>query len=378
MNFDLTDEQILLRDLVRDFGQAVVKPQDAKMDENNEIDYQILEEMKKIGLWGLLGPTDQGGAGADSLSGVIVIEELAKASGSIALTLDAHFLGLEGIAKFGTPEQKQAYLPDLCSGAKLGAFAWTEPCAGSDAGGIQTSAKQQDDKYLLNGVKCFVTNGGLAQTYLIGAVTGESEKGKEFSVFILDKSTPGLTIGQKENKMGMRGSHTTELILQDVQVGSDQLLGKAGQGFKIAMEILNGGRLSIAALSVGTAQAALKDSLNYAKERQAFGKPLAKQQAVQFMLANMDTNIQAARLLTYQAAQLSSQGKPYFKQAAQAKIFASEMAMRVCKDAIQIHGGYGYTKDFAVERYFRNAKLNEIGEGASEVLRMLVARSMLS
>ncbi|HNT30246.1 MAG TPA: acyl-CoA dehydrogenase family protein [bacterium] len=375
MNFELSEEQDMLRQMVRDFAEKEIAPHDKKMDEDNHIHEELLSAMATAGLWGIVGGEQYGGAGGDAISQVVCIEEVAKASGSMAITLDAHWLCVDGIMEFGNEEQKQQYLPKLLSGEHLGAFCWTEPEAGSDAAGIQTKAVKNGSGYVLNGTKAFVTNGGLAQIYLVGAMTDADKK--QFSIFIVDKDSKGFSIGTKEDKMGLRGSHTTEVHLNDVHVSEQLILGDAGNGFKVAMGILNGGRISLGAISIGTAVAARDAALAYAKQRKAFGKPLTDQQAVQFMLANMQIEIEAARLLVYKAASLKTQGKPYHAEAAAAKIKASEVAMQVCKDAIQIHGGYGYTRDCPVERYFRNAKLNEIGEGASEVLRILVARNLL-
>ncbi|OIP97478.1 hypothetical protein AUK40_03130 [Candidatus Wirthbacteria bacterium CG2_30_54_11] len=377
MQFELNEEQHLLQAMVREFAAREVAPFDATMDREDHINMSILQKMKEVGLWGIVGDEQYGGAGAGTLGGAVVMEELARGSGSIALTLDAHWLCLEGIQIFGSAEQKQKYLPEFVSGDTIGAFSWTEPAAGSDAAGIQAFARKINGGYTLSGTKCFVTNGGLAGIYLVGARTSEEEGAKSFSVFILEEGAAGLKVGAREDKMGMRGSHTTEIILENVQAKESQLLGAEGDGFKIAMEILNGGRISIGAISVGTAAAAMTEAVGYVKSRKAFGKALADQQAVQFKLADMDTSIQAARLLVYKAAQHKDDHKPYHKEAAQAKVFASEMATRVCLDAIQLQGGYGYTRDASSERYLRNAKLAEIGEGASEVLRMLIGRAIV-
>jgi alkylation response protein AidB-like acyl-CoA dehydrogenase len=377
MNFDLSQEQKQFQNTVRHFTITHVAPFDARMDRENRVDEEILRKMSQQGLWGLIGERKHGGADADSVTAAIGMEELAKGSGSIAFTLDAHWLCLQTIQRFGNQGQKKRYLPALCSGEAMGAVSWTEPAAGSDAAGIQTTAQNRGDFYILNGTKCFVTNGGLAKTYLVGAKTDPQAGRKGFSWFILEPGTKGFEIGKKEDKMGLRGSHTTQLTLREAEVPAENLLGTEGEGLKNALSAFTDGRIWVGAISVGNATAAMQAALQYSQERTAFGKPLAAQQAVQFMLADMDTEISAARWMVYHAAYLKDQGRPYHKEAAQAKFFAAEAAMRVCKNAIQIHGGVGYTKDFPVERYFRDAKLNEIGEGASEVLRILVARDLL-
>jgi alkylation response protein AidB-like acyl-CoA dehydrogenase len=376
MNFDLTESQRMLQRSMEEFTAREIAPHDARMDRENQIQTDILDKMAQQGLWGLIGEKDYGGSGADAVSGVICMEALSRGSASIAFTLDAHNLCLEGIQRFGSDTQKRQFLPALCSGEAIGAVSWTEPTAGSDAAGIQATAVKRGDRYILNGHKVFVTNGGLAKTYLVGVKTDPNAGVKGFSFFIVEDGTKGFVIGKKEDKMGLRGSHTTEILLENVDVPGHHLLGKEGQGFKQAMHLFNDGRIWVGAISVGTARAAMETALVYAKKRTAFGKPLVAQQAIQFMLADMDTEISAARWLVYHAAFLKDQGKAYHKQAAQCKYFASEIAMRVCKNALQIHGGYGYTKDFPVERYFRNAKLNEIGEGTSEILRVLVAKNL--
>jgi alkylation response protein AidB-like acyl-CoA dehydrogenase len=377
MDFDLTEEQKQMRNRVREFTSNHVAPFDAQMDRENHINQEILKKMSRQGLWGLIGDQQHGGTGADAITAALCMEELAKGSGSIAFTLDAHWLCLDTIQRFGNPEQKTKYLPGLCSGGAIGAFSWTEPVAGSDAASIQATAEKRGNAYLLNGSKCFVTNGGLAKTYLVGVKTDPQAGRKGFSLFILENDQKGLGIGEKEDKMGLRGSHTTQLTLEDAEVPAENLLGTEGDGLKNALAAFADGRIWVGAISVGNATAAMQAALKYSQERTAFGKPLAALQAVQFMLADMDTEISAARWMVHHAAYLKDQGRPYHKEAAQAKFFAAEVAMRVCKNAVQIHGGVGYTKEFPVERYFRDAKLNEIGEGASEVLRLLVARDLL-
>jgi alkylation response protein AidB-like acyl-CoA dehydrogenase len=377
MNYDLTEEQKQFRNTIRQFAADQVAPFDAQMDRENQINQDILRKMSQQGLWGLIGEEEYGGAKTDAITAAVCMEELARGSGSIAFTLDAHWLCLDTIQRFGNQEQKAKYLPGLCSGEAIGAFSWTEPVAGSDASAIQATAERKGGAYILNGSKCFVTNGGLAKTYLVGVKTDPQAGRRGFSLFILENDQKGFQIGEKEDKMGLRGSHTTQLTLEDAEVPAKNLLGTEGDGPKNALSAFADGRVWVGAISVGNATAAMQAALQYSQERTAFGKPLAAQQAVQFMLADMDTEVSAARWMVRHAACLKDQGRPYHKEAAQAKFFAAEVAMRTCKNAIQIHGGVGYTKDFPVERYFRDAKLNEIGEGASEVLRVLVARDLL-
>jgi alkylation response protein AidB-like acyl-CoA dehydrogenase len=377
MFFSLPEEKCRLREAAERFAEQEIAPLDAKMDNDNEIDRSLLDKLGAAGYFGLIGPREYGGGGIDAVGMALCIEEIARASGSVAVTLDGHWLCLEGLLRYGSEEQKRTFLPDLCSGAKIGAFSWTEPSAGSDAAGIRARAVRSGDSYIIHGTKRFCTNGDLAGTVLVGAVTDPSAGAGGLSIFIVDSGSRGMTVGRRENKMGLRGSHTTELVFEGVAIPACRLLGVEGAGFKMAMGILNLGRIIVGALCVGSARAALEASIVYAKERRAFGRPIANQQAIQFMLAEMNTNIAASRLLVLRAATLAAGGKPYHIEAAQAKYFASEMAMRVCSDAVQIHGGYGYTKDYDVERYFRNAKFAEIGEGTTQVLKLLIARSTL-
>ncbi|MFC1726178.1 acyl-CoA dehydrogenase family protein [candidate division KSB1 bacterium] len=377
MNFEFTSEQKEFQDLLQNFTKNEVTPLDFKMDKESKIDNTILKKMSEIGLWGFSGKKQYGGLEKDTVCSTICFEELAKGSRSIAYTLDAHYLCLETIRKFGNDFQKDKYLPLLCSGEAIGAFAWTEPAAGSDAAGILTKAEKKRNKYILNGKKIFATNGGLANIYIIGAVTNLNSEKKGFSLFILENDTVGFSVIRKIETMGIRGCHCAELSLENVEIPENNVIGSENEGFKIAMNIFNDGRIAVGAISVGTAAAALEASLKYSKERLAFGKPIGAFQAVQFMLADMDTEIAAARWLVYHAAYLKEKGLKYFKQAAQAKYFAAETAMKICKNAVQIHGGMGYTKEFPVERFFRDAKLNEIGEGTSEILRILVAKELL-
>ncbi len=377
MDFELSDIQKQVRDKVRDFTSREVTPYDGQMDKEKKINKNILKRMSEAGLWGLIGETEYGGGGFDSVCGAICIEELAGGSGSIAFTLDAHNLCTESIRRYGSEDQKRKYLPPLYSGKKIGAFAWTEACAGSDAAGIKTAAVCEGNEFIINGTKIFVTNGSIADIFITGVKTDIDAGAKGFSLFILEKGTKGLEPGKEIDLMGIRGASNTELFLKDVKVPVKNIIGDINSGFKYAMNVFNDGRIFVGAISTGTAAAAMEAALAYSKKRTAFGRPLASQQAVQFMLADMDTEINAARWMTYHAAFLKDKGKPYHRQAAQCKYFAAETAMKVCRNALQIFGGHGYTTGYPVERYFRNAKLFEIGEGASEVMRILVAKDLL-
>ncbi|BCV24532.1 MAG TPA: acyl-CoA dehydrogenase [Firmicutes bacterium] len=377
MDFKLSEEQELLRKTVREFAEKELAPRDAAMDRANELPLDIVQKLVDAGLFGVYFPEEYGGAGADSVSAVIVMEELAKGSASIALTLDAHWLAVDPILHFGTPEQKKRFLPDLVSGNKLAAFALTEPAAGSDAAGIQSRAVKDGASWVLNGTKAFITNAGPAEVY-VAAVKTDPEKGaRGISTFIVEKGTPGFTIGKKEDKMGCRGSATAELGFSDCRIPAENLLGEENNGFRVAMSTLDFGRTCVAAMGAGLAGAALKVAAKYAQERQAFGQPIARFQAIQFMIADMAIGIEAARLLAYEAAWRRDAGLPYSKQAAMAKVLAADVAMKTCRDAIQVLGGYGYTRDYPPERYLRDAKLLEIGEGTSEILRMVIGTSTI-
>ncbi|MDI3534378.1 MAG: butyryl-CoA dehydrogenase [Thermosediminibacterales bacterium] len=377
MNFELTEEQKMIRKMVREFTEKEVAPRDEEMDRTGEFPYDIMKKMAENGLFGIPYPEEYGGAGADSVCGVITIEELAKGSASVALTLDAHWLAVDAINLFGNEEQKKKYLTPALTGEKIAAFSLTEPVAGSDAAAIQATAELDGDEWVLNGTKAFVTNGDAADIYVIAVKTDKSKGVKGISTFIVEKGSPGFSIGKKEDKMGCRGSITTELILKDCRVPKENLLGKEGEGFKIAMVALDGGRMHVGAMAVGLAEAAKDIAVKYAKERYAFGQPIGNFQAVQFMIADMEMEIEATRLMVYKTATLRDKKIRYSKEAAMVKVFGSEMAMKTAKNAIQILGGYGYTRDYAPERLLRDAKLLEIGEGASEVLRMVIGSTVL-
>ncbi|MBB5324030.1 acyl-CoA dehydrogenase [Anoxybacillus tepidamans] len=377
MNFQLTEEHEMIRKMVRDFAKNEVAPTAAERDEEERFDREIFNKMAELGLTGIPWPEEYGGIGSDYLAYVIAIEELSKVCASTGVTLSAHIsLASWPIYKFGTEEQKQTYLRALATGEKLGAYGLSEPGAGSDVSSMKTRAVLDGDHYVLNGSKVWITNGGEAEIYVVFAVTDPEKKHKGISAFIVEKGTPGFSIGKKEKKLGIRSSPTTELIFEDCRIPKENLLGQEGEGFKIAMMTLDGGRNGIAAQAVGIAQGALDAAVEYAKGRVQFGKPIAEQQGVGFKLADMATAIEAARLLTYQAAWLESNGLPYGKASAMAKLFAGDTAMKVTVDAVQIFGGYGYTKDYPVERFMRDAKITQIYEGTQEIQRLVISRML--
>jgi butyryl-CoA dehydrogenase len=378
MDFRLTEEQKMLRDMVREFALEVVAPTAAERDEEERFDREIFDKMAELGLTGIPWPEEYGGAGADYLSYVLAVEELSRVDASIGVTLSAHVsLASWPIYKFGTEEQKQTYLRALAEGKKIGAYCLTEPGSGSDAAGMRTTAVKEGDEYILNGSKIFITNGGPAEIYIVFALTDPSLKHKGISAFIVEKDFPGFSVGKKEKKLGIRSSTTTEVIMENCRVPAKNLLGKEGEGFKIAMMTLDGGRNGIAAQALGIAQGAFDHALAYAKERHQFGKPIASLQAIQFKLADMATKIEAARLLTYQAAWLEDQGLPYGKASAISKLFAGDIAMEVTTEAVQVFGGYGYTREYPVERFMRDAKITQIYEGTNEIQRVVISNYLL-
>ncbi|MHB1627739.1 MAG: acyl-CoA dehydrogenase [Bacilli bacterium] len=378
MDFTLTDEQLALRKVVRDFAEREVAPSAAARDEEEVFDRSLFVKMAGIGLTGVPWPEEYGGAGLDFMSYVIAVEELSRVCASTGVTLSAHVsLASWPIYKFGTEEQKQKYLRALAEGEKLGAYGLTEPSAGTDAASLRTTAVKQGDRYVLNGTKLFTTNGGEADVYVVFATTDAAAKSKGVTAFIVEKGMPGFTFGKKEKKMGIRSSPTVELIFDQCEVPAENVLGQEGAGFKIAMMTLDGGRNGIAAQAVGIAGGALCAALTYAKGRTQFNRPITEFQAIQFKLADMATAIEAARLLTYQAAWLEDHGMPYGKASAMAKVMASDTAMRVAEEAVQIHGGYGFTRDYPVERMMRDAKITQIYEGTNEVQRMVIAGHVL-
>lgn len=380
MYFQLTEEQNLIRETVRSFAENEVAPSAAERDENERFDRELMfNKVAELGLAGIVFPEEYGGAGSDYISYAITVEELSRVCGSTGVTLSAHLsLGANPVWLFGTEEQKQKYLVPMAEGSKLGAFALTEPSAGSDAGGTKTFAVRDGDEWVLNGSKIFITNGGDAETYIVFARTDkEAQKHHGISAFIVEKDTPGFTFGKKEKKMGIRSSLTCELVFENCRIPADNLLGKEGEGFKIAMKTLDGGRIGIAAQALGIAQGAYEEALNYARERKQFDQPIANFQAVQFILADMALRIEASRLLVYQSAWRASAGLAYGKESAMAKLSASETAMWVTTKAVQVHGGYGYTREFPAERMMRDAKITEIYEGTSEIQRVVIGANMM-
>ena len=378
MNFSLTKEQEFVRKMVRDFAETEVEPLAADIDAEHRFPEETVEKMAKYGLLGVPFPTEYGGAGGDHISYAITVEELSKKCASTGVICSAHTsLCCWPIFNWGTEEQKRKYLPDLLSGKKLGAFGLTEPNAGTDASGQQTRAVDGGDCWILDGAKVFITNGGYADVFVVMAMTDKSKGNHGISSFIVEKGDPGFSIGKTEDKMGICASSTTELIFQGCKIPKDRLLGEIGDGFKVAMSTLDGGRIGIASQALGIAQGALDVTVEYMKARKQFGKSLSKFQALQFVVADLETQIQAARLLVYRAADMKDKHLPYGPAAAMAKLFAAETAMHVTTKCVQLHGGYGYTKDYPVERMMRDAKITEIYEGTSEVQRMVIAASVL-
>lgn len=379
MNFELTEEQNLIRDMVRGFAETEVAPTAKIRDEEERFDRALMfDRLADLGLTGIVFPEEYGGAGADYLSYAIAVEELSRVCASTGVTLSAHLsLCANPIYLFGNEEQKQQFLAPLARGEKMGAFGLTEPSAGTDAGGTRTTAVRDGDSYILNGTKIFITNAGEAETYVVFARTDkQAQKHHGISAFIVEKNTPGFTFGKKEQKMGIRSSPTMELVFDNCRIPASQLLGEEGIGFKVAMKTLDGGRIGIASQALGIAQGALEAAVNYAKERKQFDTPIAKFQGVQFQLADMATQVEAARLLVYNAAYKASNGHSYSQASAMAKLMASETAMRVTTQAVQVFGGYGYTREFPVERMMRDAKITEIYEGTSEVQRMVIGAAL--
>ncbi len=378
-NFDLTEEQALIQKTIREFALERIEPVAAEHDEMQEFPSQTIQELARLGILGITVPEEYGGSGGDELSYILAIEELSRVDGSHGLTLAAHVsLGVHPLLCHGTEEQKKKYLPPLCDGTALGAFGLTEPNAGSDAGGTQTRAALDGDCWIINGRKQFMTNASYSRSPLITARTDKESSGPHgISAFIVPSDAPGFILGKKENKLGCRASDTRELVFEDCRIPRGNLLGSMGHGFKIFMETLDGGRISIAALALGIAQGALDKTIPYARERRQFGRPIGSFQAVANMIADMAAGIEAARHLTYHAARLKDAGRPFGQASSIAKLFASEVAARATTNAIQIFGGYGYLKDYPVERYFRDAKLTEIGEGTSQIQRLIIARHLL-
>jgi butyryl-CoA dehydrogenase len=372
------EEHLMLQETIRNFADKEIRPLAAKIDEESYFPKEIFTKLGEMGFLGLPIPEEYGGAGADTLSYAVTVEEIGRACGSTGLSYAAHVsLGTSPFYLFGTEEQKQKYIPKLASGEWLGAWALTEPGAGSDAAGQKTTARLDGDHYVLNGAKTFITNALYADTFIIMAMTDKAKGNKGISAFVVEKGNPGLKIGKTENKMGMRGSPTSQIILDDCRIPKENILGKEGEGFIQALKTLDGGRISIGALALGIAQAALDAALKYSMERQQFNSPISNFQSIQNHLADMATEIHAARLMIYHTAWLKDNKIPFTKESAMAKLYASEVSCRATNLAIQIHGGYGYIKEFPVERFLRDAKLTEIGEGTSEIQRLVIARNMI-
>lgn len=378
MSFELTKEQKMIRQMVREFAGDVIKPKAIEVDIEARFPVETFEQMGELGLLGLPISEKYGGAGGDTTSFALAVEEIGKVCGSTGLSYAAAVsLGTSPIYMFGTDEQKETYLTRLASGKALGAFGLTEPNAGSDAGSTQTTAVRDGDKYVINGEKCFITNGNFAEIIIATAVTGEDEQGRKIiSAFIVPTDISGVTTQDNYDKMGVRGSDTAEVIFEDVRIPKENILGDPNKGFHQFLSALDGGRISIGALGVGIAQASLDRALQYAKERKQFGKPISSFQAIQFKLADMAMETELARNMVMKAAWLKDNGKPFAKEAAYAKLFASETACRNAEKAVQIHGGYGYMREYEVERFMRDAKLLVIGEGTSEIQRLVIARQL--
>ncbi len=378
MDFELSEDQKAVQRMVREFAQRAIAPVAQELDEREEFPAEIIAKLSELGLMGILFPKEYGGAGMDYISYALILEELGRYDASVALTVESHnSLCSNHIYLAGTEAQKRRYLPQLTSGKMLGAWGLTEPGSGSDAAGMQTTATLEGDHWVLNGTKNFITQGSVAGIYVVMAITDRAKRDRGISAFIVEKGTPGFRVGRKEHKMGFRASDTAQLIFEGARVPKENLLGKLNHGFIDTLKILDAGRIGMAALTVGIARGCLEEGLKYAKERRAFGQPIANYQAIQWKLADMATEIDAARLLVLQAAYLKDTGRPFTTEAAYGKLFSSEVAMKSATEAVQIHGGYGYIKEFPVERYFRDAKFCAIGEGTSEIQRLVIARQLL-
>ena len=378
MQFELTSEQKMIQDAARDFAQKEIAPVAAALDKEEKFPADIVKKLGELGFMGMTVPAELGGGGMDTLSYVVALEQIAKACASTAIIMSVNnSLVCYPLFEFGTDEQRKKYLPPLASGQKLGAFSLTEPNAGSDAGNQQTTAVLQGDNYVLNGTKIFVTSGSLADVIIITAATDKTQGAKGISAFIVETTWPGFKVGSLEHKMGIRASQTAELVLTDLKVPKQNMLGNPGDGFKIALKALDGGRIGVAAQALGIAQAAFETAVKYSQQRQQFGKAISEFQAIQWMIAEMAVSIDAARLLVYRAAVAKDTKKYFSKEAAMAKLFASEMASDVTSMAIQIHGGYGYSREYPVERHYRDARITQIYEGTSEVQKMVISAMVL-
>ena len=378
MEFKLTENQRMIADMVRDFGAKSIKPKMREWDDSQEFPIEVFKQLGELGLMGVLVPTEYGGSGFGYLEYVTAIAELSKIDGSIGLSMAAHNSLCTGhILQFGNEEQKQKYLPKLATAEWIGAWGLTEPNTGSDAGNMRTVAVQDGDYWVINGAKNFITHGKSGNVAVVIVRTGEVGDSHGMTAFVIEKGTPGFSAGRKEDKLGMRASETTELIFQDCRIHKDQILGNVGEGFIQSMKVLDGGRISIAALSLGIAQGAFEAALAYSKERHQFNKPISSFQGIAFKLADMATEIEAASLLTYQAADMKNRGLNVNKESAMAKLYASEVSVRTANEAVQIFGGYGFTKDYPAEKYYRDAKLCTIGEGTSEIQKLVISRAIL-
>ena len=378
MDFQLTEEHVLIKNMVREFAEKEIAPRAEEIDATDQFPADIFKRMAELGLLGIPFAEEYGGAGGDYISLLIAMEEIARVSGTVAIILDAHTsLCCEPIHLFGTEAQKKKYLPPLVSGEKVGAFGLTEPNAGSDAGATSTSAVRDGDEWVINGQKLFITNGSIADVLVITAKTNLDKGTRGISSFIIEKGTPGFQVGRDEKKMGLKGSVTSELFFENCRIPAENLLGRENEGFKQFLTTLDAGRLAISAMAVGLAQGAFDRAVAYAKERVQFDRPIAQFQAIQWMIADMATDIEAARLMVNRAAWLKGQGARFTKEAAMAKLFATEVSERVCYKAIQIHGGYGYVREYAVERMYRDQRLCAIGEGTNEIQRLVIARQVL-
>ncbi len=378
MDFLFTEDQILLRDSVREFAQKEIAPRVKEMDEKKEMPLDLIKKIAEMGYLGIIFPPEYGGAGLSYIDYCIILEEISKVDPSIGLTIAAHnSLCSNHIYLFGNEEQKKKYLTRLAKGETLGAWALTEPTAGSDAGSIKTTARKEGNKWILNGTKVFCTNGSISEIIVVMAVSDKSKGKRGISAFIVEKGTKGFSVGKREDKLGVRASDTAELIFEDAEVPEENLLGEEGKGYHDALTVLDGGRVSIAAFSLGIAVGALEASLKYSKERVQFGKPISNFQAIQWMLADMATEIDAARLLTLRAAQLKDKKLDAIKESSMAKYYASEVAVKCANLAVQIFGGYGFTKDFPVEKLYRDSKIATIGEGTSEIQKLIIAKEVL-
>ncbi len=378
MDFELTEDQKMIKEAAREFASEKLAPKAQEFDEKEELPKELYKELADLGYLGMLMPEEYGGSGLDFISYILTMEEFSKACAALMISLSVHnSLVCEAIYKFGTEEQKKKYLSKLTKGEFIGAYSLTEPQAGTDAGSLKTTALLKGDHYLVNGTKTFVTNGGIADLFVLFVLTNPEAKSKGISCLLVDKGLKGFNIGAKEKKMGIRGSDTREISFEDCLVPKVNLIGEENKGFRIALELLDSGRIGVGAQSVGIAQSALAEALKYSKERVQFGQPICNFQAIQFKLANMATQIEAARLLVYRAAWLKQNKMQCIREASMAKLFASEIANYVVNEAVQIHGGYGYMKEYAVERYFRDARVTEIYEGTSEAQRMVISRDLL-